>query len=107
MRAVLHVDIVTLGRVLLGTEPDKREHLCDCIFDRAHAADKYRKRFGVYHGQFGTGALASACLGLNRSVEPFLSDRDYVMCLRMIFDRILQGPNHPRAHVMQVATDGS
>ncbi len=91
MRAILHVDIVTLGRVLLTVEGCKRKRFCDDIFDQAQAADKYRKKFGKSHVRMGSGSLASACSGLDRMVEPFLSDPDYARCLRIIFDRILQG----------------
>jgi len=91
MRAVLHVDIVTLGRCLLAVDADKRVPLCNRVFDQAHAGDKYRKRFGKHHRCYGSGSLASACWGLPRKPEPFLSDKDYAHCLYIIFDRILCG----------------
>jgi len=90
MRAILHVDIVTLGRVLLAIDGDKRKGFCDHIFDQAHAADKYRKKFGKAHARLGAGCLASACSGLPRKAEPFLSDLEYASCLRLVLDRILQ-----------------
>ncbi len=92
MRAILHVDIVTLGRVLLAVEGRKRKQFCDHIFDQAHAADKYRKKRGKPHLEMGAGSLASACSGLPRKAEPFVSEPEYASCLRLIFDRIIQGP---------------
>ncbi len=92
MRAVLHVDVVTLARVLLGVEVGKRSEICDRFFDRAHAADKYRKRFGRYHLDYGRGDLASACWNAEKRSEPFLSDRNYAQCLGVIFERIVKGP---------------
>lgn len=91
MRALLHVDVVTLGRSLLAVEAVKRAQLCDNIFDQAHAADKYRKRFGTYHRHWGSGSLASACWNLEKRAEPFLSDRDYAECLKIIYERVLHG----------------
>lgn len=89
MRAIMHLDVVSLGRCLLAVEAAKRVRLCDLVFDRAHAADKYRKRFGKYHHNLGTGSLASACWDLPRRPEPFLSDKTYAHCLKVIFTRVL------------------
>jgi hypothetical protein len=91
MRALLHVDVVTLARVLLSVEAEKRSETCDQLFDRAHAADKYRKRFGRIHMNYGRGDLASACWDEKKRSEPFLSDRDYAQCMRVILDRVLKG----------------
>lgn len=88
MRAILHVDVVTLARCLLAFDVDERVQLCDMVFEMAHAGDKYRKRFGRCQHKLGAGNLASACWGLPRKPEPFLSDKDYADCMRVIFDRI-------------------
>lgn len=98
MRALLHVDVVTLARVLLAVEAGKRLDICGYFFDRAHAADKYRKRFGRIHMGFGRGDLASACWNAEKRPEPFLSDREYAHCMHVIFKRVLQGhrPNPGR-----------
>ncbi len=96
MRALLHVDVVTLARVLLSVDCFERIKLCDHIFDRAQAADKYRKRFGKYHICYGTGSVASACQALAKAPEPFLSNREYAHCLKIIFQRVLIGPNPAR-----------
>lgn len=88
MRAILHADVVTLARCLLVVDVNERTQLCDMIFEMAHAGDKYRKRFERYHHKLGAGNLASACWGLPRKPEPFLSDEDYADCMRVIFDRI-------------------
>lgn len=92
MRALLHVDVVTAARALLILPKEDRRLVCDRLFDRAQAADKYRKRFGVYHRKFGTGSLASACWSLTQGSEPFLSDREYAHCLMVVFERVLNGP---------------
>ncbi len=83
MRAISHVDIVTLGRCLLAVEAANRVRLCDEVFDIAHAADKYRKRFGIYHQRYGSGCLASVCMDIPKRPEPFLSDRDYAHCMKL------------------------
>jgi len=91
MRALLHVDVVTLARVLLRVECVERTKLCNDIFDRAHAADKYRKRFRKHHVHYGTGSVASACGSLKKAPEPFLSNKVYAHCLKIIFERVLAG----------------
>lgn len=87
---MLHGDVVALARVLLGVEKARRACVCTQIFDRAHVADKYRKRFGRSHKHFGSGSLVSACWGMAKVPEPFLSDKDYAHCLKVIFDQVLQ-----------------
>jgi len=91
MRAILHTDVVVLGRCLLAVGYERRVRLCDEIFDMAHAADKYRKRYGIYHQYYGSGSLASACKDLPKRPEPFLSDQDYAHCMKTIFERVLGG----------------
>ena len=91
MRALLHVDVVTAARALLAVPKRDRIALCDQLFDRAHAADKYRKRFGRYLRGYGSGSLASACWDKTLTPEPFLSDKEYAQCMSIIFDRVLSG----------------
>ncbi|KAB7616069.1 hypothetical protein F9L33_04725 [Amylibacter sp. SFDW26] len=91
MRALLHVDVVTAARALLVVPDRERVALCDQLFDRAHAADKYRKRFGRYLRGYGSGSLASACWDRALMPEPFLSDKGYAKCMRLIFERVLRG----------------
>jgi len=91
MRALLHVDIVMAGRALLAVPEQDRVAVCEQLFERAHVADKYRKRFGRYLKGYGAGCLASACWGVPLMPEPFLSDRDYAQCLKVIFEQVLRG----------------
>jgi hypothetical protein len=70
---------------------EARAAFCDWIFDTAHAADKYCKKFGVYNNHLGSGHYALACHGLVQFPEPFLSDREYVECMRIIFECVLSG----------------
>ncbi len=98
MRALLHVDVVTAARALLAVPAAERVMLCDQLFDRAHTADKYRKRFGQYLHGYGSGSLASACWDRVLMPEPFLSDKDYAQCMCLVFERVLRGfsPTHVR-----------
>ena len=78
-----------MARCLLMVEADKRALLCDKVFMHAHTGDKYRKRFERIHHTFGSGSLVSACGDLPRKPEPFLSNKEYAHCLRVVFNRIL------------------
>ena len=71
MCKILHGDIVALARVLLCVSGEARAAFYDRIFYKAHAADKYHKKFGVYHKHLGSGHFASACHGLVQFPEPF------------------------------------
>ena len=86
MRRVLHGDLVQMGRMLLTCRTTEREATCRRAILQAHAADKYRKRFGRRHPGFGDGSLASWAMRFPRPPEPPLDDPDYAACLRLILD---------------------
>jgi hypothetical protein len=51
---------------------------------QARAADRYRRRFGRWHPEFGDGSLASWAGRWPRPPEPALDDPEYAGCLRLI-----------------------
>lgn len=84
MRRVLHGDLVQLGRMLLTCPAPDRERTCLRALAEAHAADKYRRRFGRRHPEFGDGSLAAWAMRFPRPPEPPLDDPDYAACLRIV-----------------------
>jgi hypothetical protein len=84
MRRVLHGDLVHLARVLLNRMPESRPAICRRAIAEAHAADKYRHRFGRRHPEFGDGSLAAWAMRFPRPPEPPLDDPDYAACLCVV-----------------------
>ncbi len=84
MRRVLHGDLIQLGRMLLTRPAAEREAICRRAIAEARAADKYRRRFGRRHPDFGDGSLAAWAMRFPRPPEPPLDDPDYAGCLRIV-----------------------
>ncbi len=95
MRRVLHGDLVQMARMLLTCPPSERERTCRRAIAEAHAADKYRRRFGRRHPDFGDGSLAGWAMRFPRPAEPPLDDPDYAGCLRTVLTCLEETP---RAH---------
>ena len=62
------------------------------LFDRAHWADKYRKRFGRPH-LYGTGTIASALAYEAMPPEPFGNDAIYAHAFLVVCQTILERQN--------------
>jgi hypothetical protein len=90
MRPVLYADIVAAASVVRCVEREGRSQLLDGLIDRAHCADKFRKRSSRWCPGFGDGSLVAACAGLPRQTGEFFSDSDYAECMRQVFEAILR-----------------
>ena len=93
MRRVLYGDIVAAASVLRCVEPDARGPMLDLLLYRAHCADKFRKRFGLWCAGLGDGTLAATCEGLPRANGGFFGDPDYADSMRQVFEGILKWKN--------------
>lgn len=83
MRPVYLCDLDSVARALLAVPQDARETLAKDVVQQARIADKYRKRIGVAHPDFGTGTLASAAQDLAKSTARSC-DADYRFCLAQV-----------------------
>jgi hypothetical protein len=57
MRPILPPDIDLLTRVALSLPPADRARAVAMLLDRADLADRYRKRLGRVHPEFGDGSV--------------------------------------------------
>lgn len=89
MRPILYGDIVAAASVIRCVDPDARRTFLDQMMDRAHCADKFRKRLGLLCPGFGDGTLAATCAGRPRQTGGYFSDPDYADCMRNVFEAIL------------------
>lgn len=89
MRAV-HLSDLNLGaRTLLCAREKDRPWIMKTLLEQAHTADKYRKRTGKAHPQFGNGTLSAACGGFARAPMPDRCDPHYLRCLADVIKGIL------------------
>ena len=55
-------DLLALARLLARRAPGDWGWFADQALSQAHAADKFRKRYGRLHGRWGDGSLLGWCL---------------------------------------------
>lgn len=79
MRTVLTCDIRAAACALLPLPREARAAALGALIARAKAADRYRRRFGRRHPQWGDGTLAEAAGRV--APEPFADDPEYLEAL--------------------------
>ncbi len=85
MRGVTHGDAVAAASLLRLVPRETWGATLETLFERAHAADLYRKRLGRHHPRWGNGSLASAVLcGSAVWPEQRLCDLDYMEALAAV-----------------------
>lgn len=88
MRAVLHTDLVAAARALLAVPPQARVALCRQLLGKADWADRFVRRLGRVHPEWGNGTLADAARRAGLAAEPSFSDRSYRDCLLIVLDQM-------------------
>lgn len=83
-----HADVVVAARRLFAQPPGKRAAELDRLLMRAQAADLYWCQVCCSHPDWGDGSLGAAAWRADLPPEPALSDRDYLSCLVLVFDRL-------------------
>ncbi len=90
MRQVLHGDLIAAARSLAEIAPQDRAAAVCAMLYHAHSADKFRKRTGVPHRQWGNGSLMMAASPRPKQAEPSLSDLDYLASMQLILQELLE-----------------
>ncbi len=89
MRQVLHGDVVAAARVLLAERPEARAGAFARLLAEADLADRWRRATGRAHPLHGDGSLMAAALAHRPRPEPFLSEADYLECLRVVIEGLI------------------
>uniref|UniRef100_UPI004038AAAC DUF7742 family protein n=1 Tax=Yoonia phaeophyticola TaxID=3137369 RepID=UPI004038AAAC len=84
VRAVQLADIEAAARALLVVPAHERAALATKICQRAQAADKYRRRLGRVHPDFGTGSILSAAARFRQAPRPDRICSDYLGCFAQV-----------------------
>ena len=86
----MHGDLVAAGRALLPVPPICRTAHIATLIARSQAADKYRKRLGKSHPDWGEGSLMSCARQHPQPFEPSLSNPDYAQALSSVLVELVQ-----------------
>lgn len=90
MRAVTHGDVIAAARVIRTVPRAVRSGTVMAMLDKAHAADRFRKRFGRAHPLWGNGSLmAVALVSGGGCAEAFASDPDHLEAIATVIEAIL------------------
>lgn len=90
MRAITQGDVSAATRAVLNLPADVRSAAVRAMLEKAHAADRFRKRCGRAHPVWGNGSLMGIALSVrNRMGEPRLSDLGHLEAMATVIDAIL------------------
>ncbi|MCJ7873735.1 hypothetical protein Q4577_13335 [Marinovum sp. 2_MG-2023] len=90
MRPVLHGDVTAAARAMLMVPAEAREGLCRRMIEEADFADRYAKRLGRAHRDWGNGTLMAAARVRPLAAEPPLGEDAYCRCLETVFHLLLE-----------------
>lgn len=90
MRPVGFLDLCHAARVLLLVPVAVRAVVCDRLILEADAADRFRKRFGRVHVDWGNGALSGAAIKRPMAAEPAFCSPVYAGCLALVCERLVR-----------------
>jgi hypothetical protein len=60
------------------------------MIEEAHIADRYTRRIGRQHRDWGNGTLMASARMRPLADEPSLGDIEYCRCLEMVFHELLE-----------------
>mgnify|MGYP003630823097 CR=1 FL=1 len=89
MRAVHLSDLNLAARALLAVPDNGRRELLKYLIQYAHLADKFRKKTGRAHPQFGDGSLGAICQPAAMAAMPDRCDPRYLECLGIVIEGLL------------------
>ncbi|WP_171052661.1 hypothetical protein [Ruegeria sediminis] len=90
MRPLLHGDVSSAARVLLGVPPAERDLLCRRMITEAEIADRHVAATGRLHPDFGNGSLMSAARRRALADEPGFDDPHYCSCFELVLRHLIR-----------------
>lgn len=84
MRPVLLSDVTAAARVLLGVAAARRIACCERMIREADHADRYVRRSGRLHPDWGNGTLLAAARTRPLQAEPGFDDLVYCECFEIV-----------------------
>ncbi|MDJ0821451.1 MAG: hypothetical protein QNJ09_06525 [Paracoccaceae bacterium] len=100
-------DLTLAARYLLTVPLGARWRAARDLMARADAADRYRRRFGRAHPDWGNGTLRAAAAKRDLPPEPRVDDPVYCDCLILVLEALRNRRGQAEAQEMQRVTVGS
>ncbi|MFT4708385.1 MAG: hypothetical protein ACI9PU_002234 [Ascidiaceihabitans sp.] len=89
MRPILINDLTSAARALLFVQPVVRGNLAAHLLQNADVGDRYTRRLGWAHAEFGDGTLSAAARKRPLANEPTLDDFAYCECLALVLQQLM------------------
>ena len=93
MRSVLHSDVIAAARVLFALDAAERPLMIAQLVKEADCADRFTRRLGKPHPEWGNGTLGAAARQYPLADEPGLSLSEYCACLTLVLDGLVAHRN--------------
>ena len=92
MRTITHGDVSVVARAVRGMPSDEQQEFVRTLLVNAHAADRYCRKTGRVHPQWGNGSLMAAAhgAGVPTGHTPFMSDVSYLEAFAAVIHTILE-----------------
>ena len=88
MRAIFHSDVMALARVLAQVPEPRRARLCERLIEQTDCADRYMRRLGKPHPDWGNGTLLSRVCSLPMAQVTTLGGTGYSRCLEQVLNTL-------------------
>lgn len=88
MRSVLYLDVATATRALLGMPEADRETACADMLQQADLADRYARRLGRLHADWGNGTLLAVARKWPLAPEASFNDPAYRACFSLVLQAL-------------------
>ena len=98
MRPLMPGDLDSAVAVIMCQPPEDRMRVAARLLSEADIADRYRKRVGRAHPQFGSGSLMSAAMGWSAGANSRVYDASYCAALIVVLTAVQDWRGRARAH---------
>ena len=89
MRPLLLGDVTGAARALMYVDENMRVSLARQMLAEAAVAEAHLAKTGKIHPRFGNGSLMAVAMTRPRMPEPRVDDADYVRCLVIVLEAVL------------------
>jgi len=94
MRPIFVGDVLAAARAVAAVEMDERKELCKALFRQAEIADRYTRRVGKPHLDWGRGTLRESAASAPQKGGNSLDEPEFCDCLIVVLEQVRKRPRN-------------